>query len=334
MRLKVGDRVRVRSQAEILATLDERGCLEGLPFMPQMLGACGKNFRVSKRAHKLCDTAHATGARRMPDAVLLDQMRCDGQVYGGCEMECMIVWKEAWLERLDDASQAAPSSSAPSPQLQQLVEANVRPADKQTAADIPVYSCQATQMPFATARLSVWDVRQYREDYLSGNASLRQIASVLSFLVYDTIATSGIGLGSFMRWSYETVQRLRGGTLYPGRPGKLAKHSRTPTCTLDVRPGERVTVKSHADVLETVTEDLVNRGMGFHPEMVPYCSKTFVVEKRLRRIMNEKTGQIIELKNSCVTLEGAPCVGRFTRPLLCPRGMAPYWREVWLERAQ
>ena len=336
MRLRVGDRVRVRSQAEILATLDERGCLDGLPFMPQMLEACGKDFRVTKRAHKLCDTVHGTGARRMPDAVLLDQMRCDGQVYGGCEMECMIVWKDAWLERIDDAglSPSAPAARVASLELQRRVSAHVRPADRQKAGGVPVYSCQATQMPSATTRLSVWDVRQYVEDFRSGNASLGQIASVLFYLVYDTVACSGIGLGSFMRWSYEAVQRLGSGTTYPGRPGKLPTNARTPTCSLDIRPGELVTVKPHAEVLETVTEELVNRGMGFHPEMVPYCSKTLVVEKRLRRIMNEKTGQVIELKNPCLTLEGASCVGRYTKPLLCPRGMAPYWREVWLERAQ
>ena len=50
--------------------------------------------------------------------------------------------------------------------------------------------------------------------------------------------------------------------------------------------------------------------------------------------MNEKTGQIMELKNPCLTLEGVGCEGRFTKPLLCPRGMAPYWREIWLEKAQ
>ena len=50
--------------------------------------------------------------------------------------------------------------------------------------------------------------------------------------------------------------------------------------------------------------------------------------------MNEKTGQLLELKNQCLVLEGAPCVGRFTKPLLCPRGMSPYWREIWLERVE
>ena len=35
-KLKAGDLVEVRSAAEILATLDERGCLENLPFMLQL----------------------------------------------------------------------------------------------------------------------------------------------------------------------------------------------------------------------------------------------------------------------------------------------------------
>jgi hypothetical protein len=34
--LRRGDLVEVNSPAEILATLDERGDLEGLPFMPEM----------------------------------------------------------------------------------------------------------------------------------------------------------------------------------------------------------------------------------------------------------------------------------------------------------
>jgi hypothetical protein len=95
-----------------------------------------------------------------------------------------------------------------------------------------------------------------------------------------------------------------------------------------------VTVKPYPKVLETVTEDLVNRGLGFHPEMVPYCNRTFRVSKRLRRLMNEKTGQIRELKNECIVLDGASCEGRFTKPLLCPRGMPPYWREIWLSREE
>ena len=99
--LKVGDWVMVRPAEEILSTLDANARLEGMPFMPQMLQHCGKKFRVRKRAHKLCDTAFGTGGRQMTDAVFLDDLRCDGAAYGGCELRCTIIWKEAWLERAD-----------------------------------------------------------------------------------------------------------------------------------------------------------------------------------------------------------------------------------------
>jgi hypothetical protein len=72
--------------------------------------------------------------------------------------------------------------------------------------------------------------------------------------------------------------------------------------------------------------------MGYHPEMSPHCGKTFRIEQRVRKLINEKTGQLVELKNSCLVLEGASCAGRYSRPLNCPRACPPYWREIWLER--
>jgi hypothetical protein len=74
--------------------------------------------------------------------------------------------------------------------------------------------------------------------------------------------------------------------------------------------------------------------MGFHPEMVPYCGKTFRVKQRLHRIINEKTGRLITLKNSCLVLDGVSCYGRYAQPINCPRAMPPYWREIWLERVE
>src|SRR5437588_12045949 len=96
-KLRVGDWVEVRSKPEILSTLDARGQLDRLPFMPQMFRFCGQRFRVVKSAHKLCDTVNASGGRAMDNAVHLEGLRCDGQTYGGCEMDCLIYWKEAWL---------------------------------------------------------------------------------------------------------------------------------------------------------------------------------------------------------------------------------------------
>ncbi len=71
--LRVGDRVQVRSQEEILATLDERGELDSLPFMPEMLPFCGQTLTVEKVAHKACDTITRGGLRKMDDAVHLDR---------------------------------------------------------------------------------------------------------------------------------------------------------------------------------------------------------------------------------------------------------------------
>jgi hypothetical protein len=66
--LRVGDLVEVRSAQEILATLDQNGELENLPFMPEMLQFCGQRLTVHKVAHKLCDTISASGMRRMENA--------------------------------------------------------------------------------------------------------------------------------------------------------------------------------------------------------------------------------------------------------------------------
>jgi hypothetical protein len=43
-----------------LATLDQHGSMDGMPFMPEMLQFCGRRFRVGAVAHKTCDTARQT----------------------------------------------------------------------------------------------------------------------------------------------------------------------------------------------------------------------------------------------------------------------------------
>jgi hypothetical protein len=96
-RFRSGDLVELRTPSEILATLDEHGCLAGLPFMPEMLRFFGKRFRVLAQAERVCDTHRYDGALRIPDAVLLDEPRCAGVAHGGCQAACRLYWKEAWL---------------------------------------------------------------------------------------------------------------------------------------------------------------------------------------------------------------------------------------------
>src|SRR4051794_36839543 len=100
---KVGDVVEVRSQDEILATLDERGELDALPVMPEMLAFCGQQFTVDKVANKACDTITRGGLRKMQDAVHLTAVRCDGSAHGGCQNGCLIYWKTAWLKPAGEA---------------------------------------------------------------------------------------------------------------------------------------------------------------------------------------------------------------------------------------
>lgn len=331
LNLKVGDWVMIRPADEILATLDANARFEELPFMPQMLQYCGRKFRVHKRAHKLCDTVWATGGRLLNDAVFLGELRCDGKDFGGCELACTLIWKEAWLRRSDEREPETPSK--PLEKLETLVRgATCRPStDIESEA---LYVCQATQLPSATRLLPWWKPGQYIEDYKSGNTPLPQILSRLFFAVYAQLAEAGLGLGSAMRWAYNRVQAMRGGDPYPPRAGRVPKGTPTPTLTLDLEVGELVRIKTEAEILETLDENLVNRGMGFHHEMVPYCGKTFRVKQRVQTIINEKTGQLKQLKNSCLVLDGADCHGCYTRPLNCPRACPPYWREIWLERVE
>jgi hypothetical protein len=114
--------------------------------------------------------------------------------------------------------------------------------------------------------------------------------------------------------------------------GHLPIGGPTPSANLGLKEGDIVRVKSGDEILATVDEFLLNRGMAFHPEMIAYCGKAFRISQRLSRLIDERTGRLKELKNSCLVLEGADCHGTCTRPLNYPRACPPYRREIWLSR--
>ena len=341
LQLHSGELVEVRSKEEILGSLDGKGQLEGLPFMPQMIQFCGQKFRVFKRAHKTCDTVNDYTGRRMNNAVHLEGIRCDGQAYGGCEAGCLIFWKETWLKRANDPGlpsavspgQESRDSSAPaSPGSMDDVWAGTK-ASGSESADEPAYVCQATQVPAATQPLAWWDLRQYAEDLTSGNVGLGRMARGFFYMGYWRLARSRTGLGHVLRRFYDDFQRLRGGVPYPRRMGKIPVGAKTPHMGLDLQPGELVRVKSYPDILATLDTNNRNRGLYFDAEMVPYCGRTFRVLKRVKRILNEKTGRMTEFKNPCIILEGVVCESRYSQcRLFCPRSIYSYWREIWLER--
>ena len=339
-RLSVGDWVEVRSKDEILRTLDSNGELDGMPFMPEMLAFCGKRFRVYKRAHKTCDTVFPIRGRRVHRAVHLET-RCDGQAHGGCQAACLIFWKEAWLRPVDARSSRL-ESHAPT----DARNATLEPPTRCTESDIrahtqmppssdgtPVYSCQATRLPYATTSLAWWDARQYVEDYWSGNVSLWRIVCGFVYSLYRSISQAGIGVGPAMEWFYNTFHPLWRGTRFPSTAGVIPEGQPTPTETLHLQPGELVRVKSHDQILETLDTSRKNRGLGWDAELVHYCGGTYRVLGRVTKLIDEKTGKIREMKNPCIILDSVVCKSRFSRRrLFCPRSIYPYWREIWLER--
>ena len=136
-----------------------------------------------------------------------------------------------------------------------------------------------------------------------------------------------------MRWFYDKFHPLWRGTPYPRKTGKIPEGQPTPTGTLDLQPGEIVRVKSHDEILATLTTANKNRGMYWDAEVVPFCGKEFKVLKRVTKIIDEKTGKMQQMKNPCIILDEVACESRYSFcRMFCPRAIYPYWREIWLNR--
>lgn len=305
-----GDLVEVRSPSEILATLDAMGALDGLPFMPEMVALCGKRLAVERRAERVCDTVHYSGTRRLADAVFLEQERCDGKGHGGCQAECRILWKEAWLRGADAGGAAA--GPFPAEETEALLARAIAGARTQRDGE-PRWRCQATDLPACTEHVKLWDPRGYLRELSSGNVGVGHFARVMSrAVVREPMRKLGLIDEVHVRGS-----ALKGDS-FPA---------------LGLQPGERVRVKSRDEIAKTLNEQGRNKGLWFDEEMLPYCGKEFRVRQRVRSFINDHDGKMVELKNEAITLEGVVCSGNHSlRRWFCSREIYPYWRECWLER--
>ena len=278
---------------------------------------------------------------RLKNTVHLDGLRCDGAAYGGCQAGCLIFWRTEWLKPVADAgrrSNAGTGADMDAALQGGCTEEDVWAATRAKAQPDPldpVYVCQATRLPYAAAPLPWWDVRQYIEDFTSGNVGLRRLLCGAIYACYYGATQAGIGLGRPLRWLYDRMFKWWGGCPFPRRAGAIPRGSPTPACTLNLRPGELVRIKSHGDILATLNADNKNRGLYFDAEAVPYCGGTYRVARRLTRLLDEKTGKLLRLKNDCIVLEGVTCQARYSdRRMFCPRAIETYWREIWLERVK
>ena len=54
---------------------------------------------------------------------------------------------------------------------------------------------------------------------------------------------------------------------------------------------------------------------------------------RVTKIIHEQSRKMQEMKTPCIILEDVTCQARYSACRMhCPKGMYPYWREIWLER--
>jgi hypothetical protein len=314
--LRRGDLVEVKGPSEILATLDGTGSLDGLPFMPEMVSFCGRRLAVERRTERVCDTVHYTGTRRLLDAVILEDLRCDGEAHARCQAECRLFWKEAWLRKV-----AATTPHTPAPAVSELaalrdravlgvrqrIEVDGKPEER--------FRCQATELPRCTEHVKLWNPLGFTREYTSGNVGLGHFVRVMSrAAVREPMRKLGLVDEIHVR-------------------GSAGKGETFPA--LDLQPGELVRVKSREEIARTLSPEGRNKGLWFDEEMLPYCGQVFRVRQRISRFVNDQNGKLIELKNDAITLEGVICSGeRSLRRWFCPRAIFPYWRECWLERVE
>jgi hypothetical protein len=264
--LRPGEWVEVRSEPEILATLDDEGAVDGLPFMPEMVQFCRRRFRVTARADRT--VVQRLGVRRMKDTVHLADLRCDGGAHDDCCRGCLLFWKECWLQRLPTSPTATPT-----------------PASSQSlrTTNEDGYVCQSSQLDRATIRRPLLHL---------GQELRAPAAEGLSPLVL---------LHSIYILAYDIAHRRLGRREWNSLSGPCTK---TPTVRLGLRPGERVRVKPLPEILATLDVDGHNRGMEFSREMVAYCGCELVVLRRAERVILDQDSEMVEMQNT-VLLEGA-----------------------------
>lgn len=305
-----GHWVRIKSREEIASTLDGRGTLEGLPFMPEMAGLCGQVFRIRSQPGKTCLDARPMQMRTFPtrDVFLLAGARCSGTAHGGCQRECALFWKRQWLESVTDSPETeGPGSGSASYKDSRSFAPAASAAPLASGSEDDTYFCQSTALSDATTllssrgRLSVawWDWR-------IGNLDIFQLVVRFTGPAWRKI-----------------LRRLRG-----VEPRGVLK--KTPTANLGLQAGDRVRIKPLAEILPTLDVEGRNRGLVFEPDMTNFCSREFRVRRRVDRMISESSGKMISLTNT-VTLEEIVCSCPFTFGG-CPRAELQLWREIWLEK--
>jgi len=304
-RFLVGDEVVVRPLADVLATLDADGRLDGIPFQREMARFCGQRAQVFRVLDKIYDYGRTRRMRRLDGFVLLSGLRCDGTDHGGCQARCYLLWSVKWLQA-PGAQTAVDAARTVSPPAVPPLRAQA------AAAETGIYECQFTRLHAATRQLPVWGIGKELRPLVAGNFSLGAW--------YVGLATRG----------FNNVQRLRGGVGFPIIPLPPEKPAATEAPHLN--EGDAVVVAPIETIARTLNHAYKNRGLWFDRDMVKHCGKRYRVLARVDRIIDDATGEMRTMKTPCVLLEGADYSGEFLN--FNVQHDPFFWREAWLERAQ
>lgn len=99
--LKAGEIVRVRSLAEIEATLDDDRKCKGCGFMDAQESYCGTVQKVLKPVERFVHERDFQ-VKKSKNLYILEGVMCQGtKTFGRCDRSCFLFWRGEWLEKLD-----------------------------------------------------------------------------------------------------------------------------------------------------------------------------------------------------------------------------------------
>lgn len=303
--LLVGDEVEVRPLAEILATLDEHGCLDGIPFQAEMAKYCGRRGHVFRCVDKIYDYGRTKQMRRLDDCVLVAGLRCDGADHGGCQALCYVIWKKSWLQRPGERD--LPGSVAAGGRAIAPAQAPVVAADGSHGMR---YACQFTALHAASRPMGAWGIGKELRPLIAGNI---------------TVGTFLVGLSTRL---FNSVQSLRGGIGFPVIPPPADVGAAGAVDSLSV--GDRVRVRPIEQIAKTLNKSSRNKGLHFDRDMVKHCGATHQVLVRVERIIDDANGEMRQMKTPCIVLAGVDYSSEFLN-FNAQHDMF-FWREAWLER--
>jgi hypothetical protein len=103
--LQPGELVEIKSKEEIFATLDDEDKTQGLRYDSEMLQYSGRRARVVRRIERIIDEKSGRMLRIKRDTVVLEGVICTGRYHRSCPRAIYPYWREAWLKRVDPASE-------------------------------------------------------------------------------------------------------------------------------------------------------------------------------------------------------------------------------------